>query len=175
MARAKEGDELKKAEIDRVSAAEQAKKKDDLEKLKAKGEFEDVIKTLESQIEDVNKRHGYELQQRDIRNELLRAGFSNEQFILGSIVGYKPDGDYTISDYVDKLAKDTVNAAFLGTVSIREPKDPPIGVGSMGSKPDWNQVKMWENSNDKNERSKARELIKEHRKVTGEYPYEKGK
>ena len=147
MARAARGDALEKAETERVAAAEEASKEAKLKGLKAKGESDAVIAALEVEIADGKKRsiakedrHTAELQKRDIRNELLRAGFSNDKFISGSITDYKPDNDGTIAEYVDSLAKDESNAAFLGTISIREPKVPPTGVGSMGAKPDMKEI-----------------------------------
>ena len=163
--------DLRRKEQERMEAEEKARKDAEIKELESRGQYEAAIKAREDELESLKNQHAAELQQRDLTAELLKAGFSNEMFMRGAVANYNQESG-SILEYVQGLVGDESNAAFLSkSAPAREPLDPPPSVGSVGKKPNWDQVKVWEQSENREERIKARGILAEYRKEHGKYPY----
>jgi len=172
-AMAKQLAELQREREERRLAEAQAAKDAELKALEEKGQYEEALKKRQQEIEDLKAEHAREILQSSLKTELIRHKFDNDIFVAGAITAYKPDEHGSVSDYVKALAEDEANKRFLSPES--DPvtgKKAPVKAAAMGDTVDWNQIKLWEHSEKREERIKARDALKRYREShNGEYPY----
>jgi len=121
--------ELESIESDRQAADEAAKIEAETKRLEADGNYKAALELKEKALKDMETTHAKELQSRDIRTGLIKAGFTNDVFISGAVLGF--DGSSDISAYVASIAGDESNASLLGTP--KTPPPAPPGEGNIGS------------------------------------------
>jgi len=161
--------EIKRADAERLQLEQAAKKEAETKQLEAQGKYEEALKMREQEIENIKSQHQKEITQRDLKNELLTAGFTNQVFIKGAIAEYE-EGD--ISEYARQLASDESNKPFLG--AIKQVFTPPSGgnvngVSSVTIKTadDYNRAKT---SADPNIRKQARDYGADYFNKHGRMP-----
>lgn len=167
---------LRKAEADRQAADEAARAEAERKALEERGNYDEAIQQRDAEIARIKAEHAAEVQSLRLSSELARAGFDNDTFIKGAIVGYDAETHGEISEYVQTLAADENNAPFLATIGTgptneptpRAPGKPPV---NGGDKTDWNAVAAMEKSDDPQKRREARELLRRYRETHGKYPY----
>lgn len=165
--------DYQKSETAAKEAKDVAEKEEILRKAAESGKFEDAEKMYKEQIERMKISHSSEIQERDLQSSLAVAGFDNKMFIRGAVAGF--DSTKTsIEDYVAELKSDELNKPFLRTASIVVKPQAPGTVAVNGGKTNWEDVKKLELSSKADDRAKARSLIADYRKETGEYPYKLG-
>ncbi len=173
----REGREVLAQEKADRQAAETAKAEEaEQERLRKDGLFDEAEAKYKAADEKKDAAHAAELQTRDIEAALLKANFRNETFVKGAVTGYNAETDGTIEEYVTALAADEVNAAFIvapGKEGDPPPKPPGKNTVIGAGKTNWEEVKAWENSDNREERIKAGKLISEYHNTHGEYPYQK--
>lgn len=156
MKKAKDGEDLK-------AQQEQAKVDAEQKRLKDAGLFDEAAKLHKDTIDALESKHTAELQNRDLTTELLKAGFTNEIFLKGSVLGYNAENNGSILEYVAALATDEANKAFLGSgVPVRDPKDPPTPAGTSGSSLGNAQLRALANSDKPEDRLKAATYLKDY-------------
>ena len=164
--------DLQREKQERVEAEEKARKEAEIKDLESKGEYEKAIKARDEEIERVKSQHAKDILERDLKNELLKTGFTNDKFVRGAIADYSADSDGDLASYVQALASDESNKPFLTSGDSRTvhaaPGRTPVAGGSIG----WDQVKADLESPDRQTRIAARAKITAHREKTGEYPFD---
>ncbi len=163
---------LRNEKAERAAADEKATKDAELKKAAEEGRFEDALKQRDTELEKLKADYARDILNRDLQNEMLKAGFQNGMFISGAVAGYNTEMG-SIVEYVDGLAKDEVNKAFLGHADTGRNPPPPPGKPAVngGKVPNWDEVKSWETGTDPEKKKQARELISAYRKEHDEYPY----
>lgn len=115
---------LEKAEQDRLAASAEAASKAEQAKLIEQGKFEESLALKNAELESIKDKHARELREIQIKNRLYKAGFGNDTFINGAVLGYNPeDGD--IDSYVSAIEGDESNNPFK-TAQVFKP-NPPNG------------------------------------------------
>jgi hypothetical protein len=105
-ARLKAAEEKRKQ--DEAAAATEAERK----KLEGKQRYEEALATQKSDYETRIAKLELQNTEKDLTNELLRAGFKNSVFNAGAIKGFDPKKS-TVEEYVKALTEDEANKIFL--------------------------------------------------------------
>lgn len=172
-AMAKQIADMRAREDARVEAEEDAKRQAEIKKLEEQNEHKKIIELKEKEFDALKSKYESELKERDIKAELLRNKCNNDIFADGVVLRYNVETHGSIQDYVKSLAADEANKPYFGDAIAVEkpggPGKPPVGYSS--DVPSWEQVKHWETHGTREERIKARALVRKHKEETGEYPY----
>lgn len=122
--------ERERADNERVEAENKLKAEEAQKKLIEEGRFEESLKSKEQEIEKIRLQHAQELTSRDIRGELYKAGFQNDNFVNGAVLGYNAETG-SVADYVAAIAADESNAMFAANVT--KPAIPAPASGSVAN------------------------------------------
>jgi hypothetical protein len=160
---AAEAGELRREKAERLTAEDATKKDAETKRLAEEGRFEEALKQKETEVETLKRQHEGQLRERDLGNELLKAGFNNDTFVRGAVNGYNPEGG-TIADYVQALAADEGNKAFLSNGQGRQPHTPPgnPNVTNPGTPLNYESAKALSLSGTPEEKTRAREFLSKH-------------
>lgn len=113
-----------RADQERADAEAQAAAEANQKALIEQGRFEESLALKTAELESVKEKHSRELLEIQIKNRLYKAGFGNDTFINGAVLGYNPeDGD--IDSYVSAIESDESNNPFK-TAQVFKP-NPPNG------------------------------------------------
>ncbi len=168
---------LEQEKADREATEQAAAEEVEKNRLKDAGLFDEMEAKYKAKDEAKDASHAAELQRRDIQAALLQSNFRNKKFISGSVADYNAEKDGTVDEYVAALAADEANAAFIiapGAAGGKLPPKPPGKNNVDGATMEnWEEVKSWENSGNREERLKAGKLLGEYHQKHGKYPYER--
>lgn len=115
--------ERDRADKERLDAENKAKSDAAQAKLIEEGRFEESLKSKEQEIESIRLQHAQEITSRDIKSELYKAGFNNDTFVNGAVLGYDAETG-SVADYVAAIAANEANAPFA-TNAARSHVTPP--------------------------------------------------
>jgi hypothetical protein len=106
-----------------------------------------------------------------LKSELLAAGFDPRSLkVLAS--EYDPEKFESIEAFAKASATDEANKLYLSTSQKRQTATPPGDTNVQGTEINWDEVKVWEQSEKPEERAKARDALRKYRSENkGEYPY----
>jgi DNA repair exonuclease SbcCD ATPase subunit len=143
-------------------------KEREIEEKKAieEGNFKKLIEQLKSEKANLET----EIYHSTVREKLRIAGMTSSLSIEGAVRNAPVDVDAAaLSEWIEKIK--TEHPLEFEQRPQPTPQPSP-GAPSSGNAPiNWEEVKAWEKSQDRDQRKKARDLLGEYRKEHGKYPY----
>lgn len=124
-----------------LTAAEEKRKQDEAaakteaerKKLEGKAQYEEALANQEKEFKAKLAELEKGILEKDLTNELLRAGFKNSVFNDGAIHGYTAEKG-TVSEYVKALSEAEENKIFLDTGKGAGPKRKDVGTPTSNTK-----------------------------------------
>lgn len=170
-------DERRDAERRQAEEAEVKKRDEELKKLEEESRFKEALEMRERELEKVRNDARKQILGLKLENSLIGEGYKNPYFLKGVISGF--DGDEAaLQDYVQKITNDEANRIFKESqaagATIDEPGLRPPSAGNVAQTSTTmpvEKLRAMEQSSDRNERMKARQILKEYREKHGKYPY----
>lgn len=152
--------EFQRKEQERAAAEEKAAREAELKKAEEEGKWQDIVKMREQEIENLRASYAKDMLERDLKTELVRAGFSNDVFLKGAIGSYSGDPE-GVTEYVEQLKADAGNAVFLNQAqqAANSTPAPPSTPTITGTKLSDAKIVAMEKSSDPAERAQARAHI----------------
>ena len=164
----------RKAEAQQKAEAEEVAKRDEeLKTLEEQSRFKEALEMREREIEKIRADSQTKIVGLKLENQLIAEGYKNKYFLKGVISDFKGDED-AIAEYVKAITDDESNKVYMGGASEERSLTPPPGVGSVSQTSKTMPVetlKAMEKSADREERIKARKILREYRNKHGKYPY----
>jgi len=160
-------------ELEEKIAKEQ--KEREFNKAKESEDFEKALGLQRAELERELTDMKDKLLMSDLKATLLEMGAKTPQgFLKAAVAEYDAEQFPELKDFGAHLqSSEDYKAFFTSAQSESQPKPKPTGALPVtGDAPSWDQVRQWELSDNREDRIKARKLIREHKAKTGKYPYE---
>lgn len=161
-----------KEKAEREEAKTKAERDAAEKKLADEGKWDEAKELHTAEVDSLKASHAKDMLARDLKMELLSAGFKNPNWLKGSVADYNAETHGTPTEYAAALAKDEANAPFLATDTARTVHKGPNPANVTGGSAELtnSQVQVMEKSDDPKERQKARDYLKACRLDGRGYP-----
>lgn len=138
--------------------AEKAARDAELKKAEEEQNWKKLIEMREQELEQTKAQHAKELLDMQLK-AAISADFNNPVFVKGAMASFDGDMD-SISEYVESLKADPINAGFLkSAMSAPNAPNPPSTPTVTGGKLSEAKLVAMEKSSNPAERAKAREYL----------------